>query len=92
VKDRIAGSKATLKPKPRNASVASPPLAHPRLPVTVIIAGIAIEVTFAGSVPGLVGILQINLRVPGGFLAPGKADLSLSIGGTAASPIPIWLK
>jgi uncharacterized protein (TIGR03437 family) len=60
--------------------------------VTVVIAGIATEVTFAGSAPGLVGILQIKLARAGGFLAPGKADLSLSIGGTAASAIPIWLK
>lgn len=49
---------------------AEPPPAHPRLPVTVTIAGIAAEVTFAGCAPGLVGMLQIILRAPGGFRRP----------------------
>jgi uncharacterized protein (TIGR03437 family) len=68
------------------------PPAHPLLPVTLTIAGIAADVTFAGSAPGMIGVLQINLRVPGGFLAPGKADLMLSVGGAAAPSIPVWLK
>jgi uncharacterized protein (TIGR03437 family) len=68
------------------------PLARPLLPVTVTIAGIPVDVLFAGSAPGMVGMLQINARVPSGFLAPGKTDLALTVGGTAATAIAVWLK
>jgi uncharacterized protein (TIGR03437 family) len=60
--------------------------------VTVTIAGIPVDVLFAGSAPGMVGMLQINARVPSGFLAPGKTDLALTVGGTAAPAIAVWLK
>ena len=68
------------------------PLAHPLAPVVVTIAGIPVDVLFAGRAPGLIGVMQINARVPGGFLAPGKTDLSLTVGATAAPSIPLWLK
>jgi uncharacterized protein (TIGR03437 family) len=72
---------------------AAPPLACPLQPVSVTIAGIPAEVLFAGSAPGLIGVMQINARVPGGgFLAPGKTSLSLTVGGAAAPSIPIWLR
>jgi uncharacterized protein (TIGR03437 family) len=68
------------------------PPAHPLLPVVVTVAGIPVDILFAGSAPGLIGVMQINARVPGGFLTSGKTDLSLSVGGTAAPSIPLWLK
>jgi uncharacterized protein (TIGR03437 family) len=71
---------------------AGTPLAHPRLPVTLTIAGLQAEVLFAGSAPGLIGVMQINARVPAGFLAPGKTDVALTVGGIAAPIVPLWLK
>jgi uncharacterized protein (TIGR03437 family) len=68
------------------------PLAHPLLPVVLTVAGIPMDVLFAGSAPGQIGVMQINVRIPGGFLSPGKTDLSLTVGGIAAPAIPIWLK
>jgi uncharacterized protein (TIGR03437 family) len=71
---------------------AGTPLAHPRLPVTLTIAGLQAEVLFAGSAPGLIGVMQINARVPAGFLAPGKTDVALTVGGIAAPLVQLWLK
>jgi uncharacterized protein (TIGR03437 family) len=68
------------------------PLAHPLAPVAVTIAGVPADVLFAGSAPGLIGVMQLNVRVPGGFLAPGKTSLSLTVGGAAAPSIPLWIK
>jgi uncharacterized protein (TIGR03437 family) len=68
------------------------PLAHPALPVAVTIGGMPADLLFAGSAPGMIGLMQINVRTPGGFLSGGKAALSVSVGGTAAPSISIWLK
>jgi uncharacterized protein (TIGR03437 family) len=71
---------------------AAAPYALPLLPVTLTIAGIPAEILFAGSAPGLVGILQINARTPGGFVAAGPASVQLAV-GTAVSPaLTIWLE
>jgi uncharacterized protein (TIGR03437 family) len=71
---------------------AAAPLSHPLLPVTVTIAGVPVDVLFAGSAPGLIGVMQINARVPGGFLAPGKTDLALTVGGASGPAITVWVK
>jgi uncharacterized protein (TIGR03437 family) len=68
------------------------PPAVPRLPVIVTIAGIQAEVLFAGSAPGLIGVMQVNVRVPAGFIAPGKTELAMTVGGAVAPPLPLWLK
>jgi uncharacterized protein (TIGR03437 family) len=72
--------------------VASSPLGVPILPVTVTIAGLPVDLLFAGEAPGLVGVMQINARVPGGFLAPGRTEIALTVGGTTAPSVSIWLK
>jgi uncharacterized protein (TIGR03437 family) len=68
------------------------PLAHPLLPVTMNIGGVPAEILYAGSAPGLVGTLQVNARVPGGFLPPGAAPVGLLVGDAAAPRVTIWVK
>lgn len=71
---------------------AAAPLAHPLAPLGLTVAGVAAEILFAGEAPGLIGVLQINAVVPGGFVAPGEAAVRLTV-GTASSPaIPVWLR
>jgi len=68
------------------------PYARPLLPLALTIAGVKAEILFAGRAPGLVGVMQINAIVPGGFVPPGEAAVELTV-GTAKSPaIPVWLK
>jgi uncharacterized protein (TIGR03437 family) len=40
----------------------------------------AAEILFAGSAPGLVGILQINARTPGSFVGAGPVSVQLVVG------------
>ncbi len=68
------------------------PLAHPLLPVVMSIGGIPAGILYAGSAPGMVGTLQVNARVPGGFLPPGAAPVELSVGDAAAPCVTIWVK
>ena len=56
------------------------------------IAGVNAEILFAGSAPDMIGVLQINARIPGGFVAPGEAAAALTVGTATAPPITIWLK
>jgi uncharacterized protein (TIGR03437 family) len=54
--------------------------------VTVTIGGYAGEVLYAGPAPGFLGLMQINVRVPAGFLAPGIEPLVLTIGSATSQP------
>jgi len=50
--------------------------------VSATVGGQNTEVTFAGMTPGLVGVFQVNLRIPA--LAPGDYPLAIGV-GTAVS-------
>jgi uncharacterized protein (TIGR03437 family) len=71
---------------------ATVPLPRPLLPVSITIAGVPVDLLYAGSAPGLAGMMQINARVPGGFLTPGRTEVALTIGGIVAPTVPLWLK
>ncbi|MFN3325342.1 MAG: hypothetical protein ACK5AZ_17755 [Bryobacteraceae bacterium] len=65
---------------------------HRALPVSVTIGGQEAELLYAGEAPGLVGILQVNLRIPGGYLPAGPLPVVLTAGTAASQPdvrIPI---
>jgi len=71
---------------------AQAPYPHPLLPIALTIAGVNADILFAGRAPDMIGVLQINARVPGGFVAPGRAEVELNIGTAKSPPISIWLK
>jgi uncharacterized protein (TIGR03437 family) len=71
---------------------AAAPYPFPVLPVTVTLAGMAAEVTYAGSAPGLVGILQVNARVPGSFVPSGAVPLILTVGTVQAPAVTVWVQ
>jgi uncharacterized protein (TIGR03437 family) len=71
---------------------AAAPYGSPVLPVSVSVAGIAAQVAWAGSAPGLVGLLQVNLVVPGPYLPSGATPLQLVVGTTAAPLITVWVQ
>ena len=57
------------------------------LPVTAEISGVPAEVVYAGAAPGLIaGLVQINVRIPGGIAANPAAAVSLSVGGVTIPP------
>jgi uncharacterized protein (TIGR03437 family) len=71
---------------------AAAPYPQPNLPVTVTVDGVTAQVAWAGSAPGLVGLLQVNVRVPGGYVPSGAVPVELTV-GTAISPdMTIWVQ
>jgi uncharacterized protein (TIGR03437 family) len=68
------------------------PYAHPLLPISLTIAGVNADILYAGSAPGLIGVMQIDAVVPGGFVAPGEAAVVLMVGTVASPGISIWLQ
>lgn len=56
------------------------------LPVSITIGGVEAEVLAAQPAPGFPGLFQINVRVPGGFLAAGRQPVLLRIGEHGSQP------
>jgi uncharacterized protein (TIGR03437 family) len=71
---------------------AQAPFARPRLPVSLAIGSIASDLLYAGSAPGLIGLMQINTRVPGGFLPAGPAAVELTVGNFTATAVKVFVK
>jgi uncharacterized protein (TIGR03437 family) len=71
---------------------AQEPLPHPALPVNLTIANIPADLLYCGAAPGLLGVLQINARVPGGFVPPGPADAVLTVGTAVSGPVTLYLR
>jgi uncharacterized protein (TIGR03437 family) len=60
------------------------PLPRPILPVSVTIGNQVASVSFAGSAPTLVGLMQVNVTIPAAA-APGNAvPVVVSVGGVAS--------
>lgn len=66
-------------------------LANTQVPVIATIDGVGADVLYAGAAPGLVaGVVQINVRVPGGVATNSTASLALGIGSyTAQSGVTV---
>jgi uncharacterized protein (TIGR03437 family) len=67
------------------------PLAHLRHPVEVRLGGQLCEFQFAGLAPGLVGVYQINFRVPAN-LGAGLRDLVVTVGGTDSPAVKVAVR
>ncbi len=65
---------------------AQPPYARPLLPVILTMGGSEAGILYAGQAPGFAGLMQINARVPAGFVPPGLLRLELAVGGAASQP------
>ena len=68
------------------------PYPSPILPVTLTVAGFPAQILYAGSAPGAVGLLQVNARVPAGFIPTGPVTAELAVGSAVAPDLTIWLK
>jgi uncharacterized protein (TIGR03437 family) len=68
------------------------PYPSPMLPVTLTVAGFPAQILYAGSAPGTVGLLQVNARVPSGFIPTGPVAAELAVGSAVAPDLTIWLK
>jgi uncharacterized protein (TIGR03437 family) len=63
------------------------PLPQPILPVTVTVGGIPAIVQYAGGSPGEVaGLMQLNVRIPGGVQPGGYVPVILRVGDAESGP------
>ena len=62
------------------------PPPQPLLPLQVQVGTAGGEVLFAGRAPGFVGLLQVNVKLPGIFTPPGVRTLTLIVGGVSSQP------
>jgi uncharacterized protein (TIGR03437 family) len=70
-------------PVPSGSAASSDPLIGAAARVTAMIGGQNAEVTFAGMAPGMVGVFQVNLRIP--VFAPGDYRLAVGVGGAMSN-------
>jgi uncharacterized protein (TIGR03437 family) len=75
-----------------SGQAAAAPYPSPLLPVSLTVAGFPAEILYAGSAPGGVGLLQVNARVPAGFIPTGPVAAELAVGSAVAPRLTIWLK
>jgi len=65
---------------------ATAPFPVPVLPVTLTVGGYPAQILFAGEAPGYAGLLQVNARLPGGFVPAGNVPVVLSVGAASSQP------
>jgi uncharacterized protein (TIGR03437 family) len=83
-----AGAGAVTNAPATGAGAPAAPLAELRDSVRVTLSEVPCEVQFAGLAPGLVGVYQINFRVPQG-LSAGLRDLVLTVAGVDSPPVQL---
>ncbi len=77
----------TVNPPVDTGSIApSEPLALPTKPVSAKLNGQPVEVKFAGLTPGAIGLMQVNIVVPGSQQASAAVPVSVKI-GDVESPV-----
>jgi len=79
-----ATGEGVTSPAGAAGKAAQPPLAAPVLPVQLTIGGNPAEILYAASAPGFAGLMQINARVPAGFVPTGKLAVTLTVGNTSS--------
>jgi uncharacterized protein (TIGR03437 family) len=82
----LATGVGALSPAGVSGRAAQAPGAQPVLPLALTIAGNLSDILSASEAPGLVGTLQINARVPGGFVPTGILPVVLSVGNASSQP------
>jgi uncharacterized protein (TIGR03437 family) len=60
--------------------------------VTGTIGGEASEIGFAGAHPTLIGVDQLNLRIPRTLLGRGDVEVAVTVEGIAANPLQVRIK
>jgi uncharacterized protein (TIGR03437 family) len=78
-------------PAGADGKVAASPAPQPVLPVTIFIGGQTIKPLYAGGAPGeIVGVMQINVRIPTGIQQGSAVPISLQV-GSASSPTGVTI-
>lgn len=82
----FATGEGRTDPDGANGTPARPPYPKPLLPVTLTIGRYDAEILYAGAAPGMVGLMQINARLPAGFVPTGELAVELTVGVATSQP------
>jgi uncharacterized protein (TIGR03437 family) len=81
----LTGMGQTSPAIPAGAAAPSDPLSRVSLPPSITIAGMDLDVSYAGLAPGEVGVYQINAKVPEAVLTGMSMPLTINQGGAATT-------
>lgn len=79
----VIGSPVTGRASPAD------PLLRTREVPAVRVGGVSAEVLFSGLAPGLVGVYQLNIRMPAGVPAGSQTPVVVEVGSQVSAPLPI---
>jgi uncharacterized protein (TIGR03437 family) len=73
------------------AAATADPLLMSVQPVTAAVEGVPAEVLFAGAAPGLVGVTQVNVRIPLDVAGTGPVPVTVRVGGFVPNQLAITI-
>jgi uncharacterized protein (TIGR03437 family) len=79
-------------PPASGAAAGVNPLAQAKVTPSVTVGGATAQVLFAGLTPGNVGLLQINVTLPGTLPAGNTLPVAISFGTNSAAPVNLYVK
>ena len=79
----VTGQGNLYPPVPSGSAAPQDPLIGIVAPISATVGGTAAEIVFAHMAPGMVGVFQVNLRMPG--LLPGDYPLVVEIGASTSN-------
>lgn len=71
--------------------IGQPPLPQARLKVQVTVGGEAATVFYAGAVPGLAGLSQVNLLIPSDLAVQGAAGVQMTAGSFTSTQTGVYI-
>jgi uncharacterized protein (TIGR03437 family) len=86
----LTGAGNVDNPVTTGGPAAAEPLSRPRSTVTATIGGVGAEVAFAGLTPGFIGLMQVNLKVPG--VPAGTHPLLVTVDGVQSNAAMITVR
>ena len=75
----LNGTGVTIPAGADGQAAPADPLLMTALPVTVTVGGVPAEVLFAGAAPTLVGVTQVNVRIPATLAGTGPVPLTVQV-------------
>jgi uncharacterized protein (TIGR03437 family) len=79
-------------PPATGAPASGSPIATSLVTPAVTVGGSAAQVLFAGLTPGNVGLVQINIQLPGTLPAGSSLPLAIQFGASAAQPVNLYVR
>jgi len=82
----FATGEGVRTPPVADGAAAPWPAPSPVLPVEVRIGDYTADLAYAQAAPGLIGVLQINARIPSGYAPAGALTVTLQVGSAISQP------